>query len=230
MRLLAIDRSSDRPGFVVIEDKRVVLKHLWKGDVRRMPDWVYEMRAMLAEQKLDWAGFDSFAGGIGPGSFSGIRASLSFLNGVAMPGGQKVVGLADAAVIAADAADADGETVTVIGDARRQTLWVASYRVENRAAGVVRLADGSEPTNTASDFKLVAPAAIASAVPAGSRVVSPDWPRLEPVLTAAFGGIGAKLVREQAFPSIERLGRMVASGAATIAEPRPIYLHPAVGV
>ena len=223
---IALDRSSPFPSLAVFQGGRVVLAHSWPGEPSRAPGWLAEMRDLLATAQIPLEAVASFICGTGPGSFSGIRACLAAANGLALPKRLPVYGVASAAAVALAQAEAhSAESVTVVGDARRNRLWVVTYTVAHSS---VRLADGSVPTHTADDFQLVAAEALAQAIPEGTLVVSPDWERLAPVLQAAFGDT-ARLVCEPVFPTAEAVGRLaLAEPSARRIEPSPVYLHPAV--
>lgn len=225
MRYLVIDRSTCQPGLAVFEEGNCVRELSWSGEPSRAPQWMADVRRVLAEGGFAAEAFDGFVCGLGPGSFSGIRACLSALNGLALPGAKPVYGVASSAAVALAQAGGDG-LVTVVGDARRDRLWCVTYRVDV-AARRVRLADGSPPTHAAGDFALVPASALASAVPESARIVSPDWLRLEPLLCSLFPE--ARLVAEPVYPNAADLGRLAFSeAAARVIEPMPIYLHPAV--
>lgn len=228
MYTLALDRSSPFPSFAVFQGGKVMLAHVWQGEPTRAPGWLAEMRDQLAAAHIPLDAIAQFVCGTGPGSFSGIRACLAAMNGLAMPGQRPVYGVASAAALALAQAEAHtAECVTVVGDARRNRLWCVTYRVD-AARSRVRLFDGSVPAHTADDFRLVAADALATAVPEGTLVVSPDRERLAPVLCAAFGDT-ARLAGQAVFPTAEAVGRLaLAEPPAQRAEPSPIYLHPAV--
>ena len=221
MRCLVLDRSSARPGMAVFEDGELRFEQIWDGEPTRVPEWIARTVEALAEHGWDVPSLGAFVCGLGPGSFSGIRACLSALQGMALPSGLPVWGVASAAALALG--QGDGE-VTVVGDARRNRLWCASYAVK---AGRVCLIDGRAPTHTGADFQLVPAEALAQAVPVGTRVVSVDWDRLSGLLAATFPT--ARLVAAPVFPRPADVGRLALGDASNrVAEPLPIYLHPAV--
>ena len=224
MCTFVLDRSSPSPSLAVFKDGQAVLSHVWQGEPTRAPEWLVETRDLLSAANVPLDAIGEFVCGTGPGSFSGIRACLAALNGLALPGGHPVYGVASAAALAlAQAAD----SVTVIGDARRSRLWCVTYRID-AAQARVRLFNGSVPTHTADDFQLVTADDLPSVIPGGTRIVSPDWERLAPTLRAAFGD-APRLVAQPVFPTAEAIGRLAfADPSARCLEPSPIYLHPAV--
>lgn len=224
MRYLVIDRSTRCPGLAVFEGGGLVFEHVWLGEPSRAPEWMADVERQLADRNIPVASLEGFVCGVGPGSFSGIRAGLAALSGLALPGGKPVYGVASAAALALGHADA--ERVTVVGDARRNRLWCVTYRV-NAGAGRVQLGDGRSPSHTAEDFQLVPSEALATSVPDGTRIVTADWDRLEATLLAAFDE--SRLVRRSEFPRPAALGALaLADPASCVLEPLPIYLHPAV--
>ena len=227
MLTLVIDRSSGRPGMAVFEDERLVFTESADVEPSRAPEWIAGLAETLGTHGLAVAAFDRFVCGLGPGSFSGIRACLSALQGMALPGGTPVCGVASAAALALGQSEADG-LVTVVGDARRGRLWCVTYVVDAEG-GRVRLADGRVPAHTADDFLLVPVDGLAAAVPVGTKIVSSDWSRLEGVLRGMFDA--GRLVARAVFPMAEDMGRLaVSEPSACVSEPLPIYLHPAVAV
>jgi tRNA threonylcarbamoyl adenosine modification protein YeaZ len=225
MRYLVIDRSTGKPGMAVFDGCRLLFENQWDGEPTRTPEWIGELEQLLKNQRIDIQTLDGFVCGVGPGSFSGIRASLAALGGLALPGSKPVYGVASAAALAL-AQTQGAECVTVIGDARRDRLWCVTYRVDV-AAQRVKLYDGSSPTHTAEDFQLVPVGELAKAVPASTRVVSSDWERLAAVLSATFEA--DRLESRAVFPMAADVGRLALSDPESrVFEPLPIYLHPAV--
>jgi len=227
MVTLVVDRSSARPGFAVLREGRVVSAHTWEGEPSRAPQWTAEIGALLQQDGLTWGDFEQYIGGIGPGSFSGIRGALAFLNGLALPFKTPVYGVSSAAALAVEAAQSAAERVTVIGDARRNTLWVAQFQVVDRDRGAIQRMTGAALTHTAEDFTLIAPDQLAALCVPGTTVISPDWGRLEGALRAAVQP-GVRLVEHTVYPSAAWIGRLALAGNHTAQEPLPIYLHPAV--
>ena len=228
MLMLAIDRSAGRPGMAVFEDGRLVFAESADGEPSRAPEWIADLAETLKARDLPADAFDRFVCGLGPGSFSGIRACLSLLQGLALPGGKPVCGVASAAALALGQSEGGGR-VTVIGDARRGRLWCVTYEAAAGDGATLRLADGRLPTHTADDFQLIPVEKLAETVPDGTKIVSSDWERLKGLLSDTF--VAERLVARAAFPRAEDVGRLaIAEPSACVPEPLPIYLHPAVAV
>ncbi len=227
MRCLVVDRSTSHPSMAVFEEEVLVCERVWETEPTRSPEWIAELAKTLTARGLSISSFDRFVCGLGPGSFSGIRAGLSALQGMALPGGKPVCGVSSAAALALGQV-IGSECVTVVGDARRNRLWVVTYRVDAEGHRV-RLLNGNLPTHKADDFLLIPAEELAAAVPEGTRVVSSDWVRLSGVLGNIFAA--ERLVPRAVFPMAAELGRLaLTSPDSCVFEPLPVYLHPAVAV
>jgi tRNA threonylcarbamoyl adenosine modification protein YeaZ len=223
MNTLVIDRSSAAPSFALFNDAQLLCSHHWKGEPTRAPEWIAEMGSLLAHHNIPLDAIGRFVCGLGPGSFSGIRACLAAVLGLALPGKTPVCGVASAAAIASALPE---DLVTVVGDARRNRIWCVTYRKEK---GMRRLclSNGMTPTHTADDFHLVEAQHLPESVPHGSYIVSSDWIRLEPLLRSQFEEI--RLFKQPIIVTAESIGELArADPQALTFEPSPIYLHPAV--
>lgn len=157
--------------------------------------WVAKLGDLLGGEKPT-----ALTVGVGPGSFAGIRAAIACLQGLGLGWGLKPRGFPSAAALAL----ASGlPEVTVVGDARRGTLWAVRYRRTG------------ERLEQIGDFRILARERF---VPT-SEMVSPDATRL-----AEFALRPVELTADLLPRTVAALGE-----AALLADPLPIYLHPAVG-
>ncbi|MGN0856054.1 MAG: hypothetical protein ACI4QJ_01475 [Candidatus Spyradenecus sp.] len=157
--------------------------------------WVAKLGDLLGGEKPT-----ALTVGVGPGSFAGIRAAIACLQGLGLGWGLKPRGFPSAAAMAL----ASGlPEVTVVGDARRGTLWAVRYRRTG------------ERLEQVGDFRILARERF---VPT-SEMVSPDAARL-----AEFALRPVELTAELLPRTVAALGE-----AALVADPLPLYLHPAVG-
>jgi tRNA threonylcarbamoyl adenosine modification protein YeaZ len=231
MLMLAIERSTRRPGWALFRGRECVRQSDADEDPSRAPAWLARLAETLASEGLAPASVRQLAVGLGPGSFSGIRSAIAACQGFALPGDCAVAGVSGAAALAlaAMAPDGGGGPVAVVGDARRQLLWCGVYARE-AVSGRLLVATGGEPrppTHTAEDFGLAAWDDLGRLIPPGARVLSPDWDRIGPGLAARVPP--TQLVAGVRLPSAADVGRLVlADPAAARSEPLPIYLHPAV--
>ncbi len=215
MRTLIIDRSTQAPAAALFEGGSPILRLAFGTDAAdRSPDWMARLAQALGSAPV----IDTFLIALGPGSFSGIRAALAAAHGMALPRSRPVRGIATAAALALRAARETGaQTVNVVGDARRGTLWHAAYRIH--PGNSLTLANGAPMTQTAADFTLFTPAAAQATLIPGAPVVSPDAARLHTLLPAA-----ALLLPEAGdFAAI-----YLAAPETCPIDPLPVYLHAAV--
>ena len=157
--------------------------------------WVAKLGDLLGGEKPT-----ALTVGVGPGSFAGIRAAIACLQGLGLGWGLKPRGFPSAAALALASGLSE---VTVVGDARRGTLWAVRYRRTG------------ERLEQIGDFRILARERF---VPT-SEMVSPDAARL-----AEFALRPVELTAELLPRTVAALGE-----AALVADPLPIYLHPAVG-
>lgn len=236
--LLAIDRSTAIASAALFRDGAFVHAATATSRARGDCDVATLAASALEGSGAGFADIDAFACGLGPGSFSGVRSALAFLDGLALPAGAEVVGIASSAAIAwahfRDAAP--GSAAFVVGDARRGTLWLARY--ERADAATLRETDAPVALPVADALARL------SADP-GAAVLSPDADRLaaaqllfsQPpsergVAPTGPGGVlraSPSAANSDAFPLAAAVGELALDPAAPrVSPPLPLYLHPAV--
>jgi len=231
MLTLVVERSTCRPSWALFRDAVCQLETISDEEPSRAPDWLLRLGAALEAAGISLAEIDRFATGLGPGSFSGTRASIAALQGMALPGGRPLVGVSSAAALAfaglnEQAAKGLHTPVAVLGDARRERLWcVVCALHENRL--VVSAKTGTRPpTHDAADFTLTTWADLSQCLPPGATVVTSDWDRIGQRLSTLLPA--AQLLATLRTPSAADVGRLLLSDpSAAHTEPLPIYLHPA---
>lgn len=157
----------------------------------------------LREAKLDREQIECLAVGIGPGSYTGIRAAISIAQGWQLARQVKIIGISSAECIATQA-QADGATgrVHVIIDAQREELYLATYELTNDGVREI------EP------LKIVTVAEAKQRAEAGGVLIGPEVPRWFE---------SGKVV----FPRAATLGRLAPNRTDFIAGEKlePIYLR-----
>lgn len=141
--------------------------------------------------------------GLGPGSYTGIRAAIALAQGWRLARGVKLLGASSAEAIAMEAAAAGIRGVTnVVIDAQRGEFYVATWEIEpgkKRLMRPLRLASRDEVQHRAN---------------AGERIVGPQAPQWFSSAQALF-------------PRAAAICRMAAEGTDLISgeEMEPIYLR-----
>ena len=158
------------------------------------------------QESLDLAGgVDRFVVGLGPGSFAGIRAALSFAIGYAIGHPNcEVLGLPSACALVEDESP-----LAVIGDARRGMFWIALFDGFKLATPIFQV--GKED--------------LEKRIPQSVNVVTPDGERIGETLKEIFSAryLGD---RKPTAAGLERFA--LHNPSSLIKEPLPIYLNPAV--
>ena len=255
MLTLVVERSTCRPGWALFRDDVCQLEAVSDQEPSREPDWVARLGAALEAAHIPLPQIDRFAAGLGPGSFSGTRAAVAALQGMALPGQKPLVGVSSAAALAfalltARAAQHIHTPVAVIGDARRERLWCAVFTLPTPGvAAAVSAAETTSPdtgaatqktqllsltptglrppTHDAADFTLTPWTDLASHLPPDTLVVTPDWPRIGTRLSSLLPA--HQILPGAHLPTAADVGRLLLSDpSAAHLEPMPIYLHPAV--
>jgi tRNA threonylcarbamoyl adenosine modification protein YeaZ len=232
MLTLIIERSTRHAGWALFEGDRCRLETATDTEPARAPAWLAELDAALTAAGVSLAQVARFVAGLGPGSFSGIRATVAALQGMALPGGTPLLGIGSAAALAhallTERADQGLHTpVSVVGDARRERLWCGTFLLDHGQLRILRGDETRPPTHDADDFQLLTLAELPGHLPPTSVVATPDWTRLAPRLTPLLPA--AQLLPGEQRPTAAAAGRLfLADPAAARREPAPIYVHPAV--
>lgn len=154
--------------------------------------------------ELDLTNVNRIVVGMGPGSFAGIRSALAFAQGFALGKSCEVLGLPSPCAFAVD-----GESIAVVGDARRGMCWIALLKGYALLKDVFQVKVEDLQSAFGGEFK----------------VVSPDDARIGNLLGATFGEryLGLRL------PTPEGLKAFAEANPSVLTrEPLPIYLNPAV--
>ncbi len=216
---LAIDRSYNQGSWALYKGHEALESAAFIEDKPRSPTWFPAIINALAARNLSPSDIEEYIVGTGPGSFSGIRAVIAALQGLALPTKIPVLGIQSAAAIAvAEAVKGTSKRIIVVGDARRGELWIKSF-------------DSATETDKeiAQEPILTTIAELEGFVTADTLITSPDIARLSKALHDVADKRGATLKEEAATCTADDImAAYLKYPAAAVRDPLPVYLHPAV--
>jgi tRNA threonylcarbamoyladenosine biosynthesis protein TsaB len=139
MKILAIEFSSEQRSVAVVERPTAGEPCVFASasDCSRETSALVLIERALNESKIEREAIEVIAIGIGPGSYTGIRAAIALAQGWQLASGEKlkILGVSSAECIAfvAQKEKRFGK-VRVIIDAQRNELYTACYRVDAKQA------------------------------------------------------------------------------------------------
>lgn len=196
MTILAFEFSSDRRSVALARDG-VVLAEAVEQTAGRGTNAFALVEKVMAEAKVAREEIEAIAVGLGPGSYTGIRAGIAIAQGWHLACGVKLLGVSSAAALAAQAqAEKIYGRVNVVIDAQRGEYYLATWEL------------GEDCRKEASSLKIVPGAALETLRAAGEICVGPQMGRI-------------------LFPNAAMIARLAAAGAdrATGGSLEPIYLR-----
>lgn len=219
MLILAVEQSCCASSAVISDDTEVLASVNWIESRLRSQLFFPSVEKILEQSKCSLENIEVFAAGTGPGAFNALRMSLSSLQAFSLPGKKTVFGVASPQALALQLHEDQGvSNISVVGDARRGSLWLANYTFK----------DSSLPCN--SSIFLVKPGDLNSSLAKADIIASPDFERISSIL-ADIPDRNSRLIDGPSCPH----ARFVAETAfACITQGEspppfsPTYLHPAV--
>jgi tRNA threonylcarbamoyl adenosine modification protein YeaZ len=141
MKLLALEFSTDAASLALLADGAVVAAAPVDAGQRRSQGLFDAAEALLKRAEWTLADVDAFAVGRGPGSYTGLRVSLTAARGWALPSGKPVWTVGSGAALAAEifAERPELAQVVVSGAARRGTIWAGLFARNARQVGEWKL-------------------------------------------------------------------------------------------
>lgn len=129
MLILGIDTSTKMLSLALSDGDRIIFNY--KKDIGRRHSVLLLsiLDNLLKKYKIGKEDIDLFAVGLGPGSFTGLRISLSMVKGLILVLKKKVLGMPTLDIIARNVIK-EGN-ISVISDARRGNIYAASYKYKN---------------------------------------------------------------------------------------------------
>ncbi len=222
MRILALECSTDVGSVALIEDDRVAWERSWGGSQKGRQAWVADLDGWVRSGEIPLSDVDLFAVGVGPGAFSGLRIAIALMQGLALPVRAPLYGVSSGAALAARVGhDLGASRVVVVGDARRNELWLGQFCCDTG------FPDQEIPWAVVPFDRLPPDYAVPDRV-----WVTADWHRIGAQLKAVCP-FGCRLVEERRVPEARDVGLLAGAGLAAghASLPlTPLYLHPAVFV
>ena len=136
MKLLALEFSTETASLALLDGGAVAAVAAVDASHRRSQGLFAAAEGLLRGAGWTFADVGAFAVGRGPGSYTGLRVSLTAARGWALPERKPVWTVSSGAALAAEifAEQPEIPRVAVAGDARRGTIWAGLFA---RAAGQV---------------------------------------------------------------------------------------------
>jgi len=132
MKILALELSSARGSVALFNDGNVDFVRKWPNDRKNSgPFFEY-----LAEVLKEFEKPDTIIVGLGPGSYAGTRIAISAAIGLQAASQSRLIGFPSICAIECDTAE-----YCVIGDARRQTFFLARIHGNNLAESPTLMAE-----------------------------------------------------------------------------------------
>jgi len=142
MKILALEFSTDRRSVAVVDDDRIRGRAQESGTRARGALGLVE--SALREAGLEREQVDCLAVGLGPGSYTGIRAAIAVAQGWQLARATRTIGVSSVECLAATAhAEKITGRVNIAIDAQRDEFCLAAYEigaVDWREAAPLRLA------------------------------------------------------------------------------------------
>jgi tRNA threonylcarbamoyl adenosine modification protein YeaZ len=129
MTILALEFSSPQRSVAVACDKMILTEAVESGGGRNTNAFGM-IEKVLAEAKIEREEIEVVAVGLGPGSYTGIRAAIALAQGWQFARGVKLAGVSSMECLAAQArAEKIFGRVNVVIDAQRNEFYLAAYEI-----------------------------------------------------------------------------------------------------
>ena len=137
MKLLAYDTSSETLSAALFDGPKKIAELESPAFTRHSSVLVPTLEKLLKVHGMPLNRIDVLAVGLGPGSFTGLRVGITAAKIFSYASPMKVIGVSSLEAMALGAGDFDGE-IAVILYARKEKLYAAIFRVQNKELKVVR--------------------------------------------------------------------------------------------
>jgi tRNA threonylcarbamoyladenosine biosynthesis protein TsaB len=201
MTILALEFSSPQRSVAVARGEKVFAETVETGG--RGTNAFGMIEKVLAEAKTEREEIDTIAVGLGPGSYTGIRAAIAIAQGWRLARETNLIGIGSIEVMAAQAqAEKIFGRVNVIVDAQQNEFYLATFEISESGRKEVE------------SLKILSFAKVQSRANAREILMGPEVAKWFPSSRTVF-------------PQARMLGELAASGSNSIVdeEMTPIYLR-----
>ena len=135
VKVLALECSTEQAGAALLSDGSLAASRPVETGRRRSQGLFDAVEALLRDAGWAWEDVEAIATGRGPGSYMGLRVSLTAAQGWALPGGKTVWAVSSAAALAAEWLEEHPDETKAVasGAARRGMIWAGCFE---RAGGL----------------------------------------------------------------------------------------------
>lgn len=216
MKMLALDCSTGHASVALLENGETVHQATWFTERARHENAIDHLTTAMNAARWAWDVIDLFAVGRGPGAYSGLRASLLTVQALAAPGSKPVVAVSSMEALGLRLMEEhETESITLVGDARRQSVWMGTLT-------------RPEILTHAIEWRIVSAAEAASALVNARLIATPHADALQ---TLREQTPAASWMAESQHPTALDIARLALARRAHHAPPgplTPLYLHSAV--
>jgi len=175
VKILAIDSSTNYASAAVTDGGRTLAELGMEAGAKRGERLAKAVGQVLASAGIELVDLDAYALGLGPGSFTGLRAALSFVKGLAIARPKPVAGASTLHAMALSASAHSGPVVPVI-DARKGEVFAARF-----------MGDGRGDVTRETEDMAVSPERLAELAPEGSLLIGDGLSRYGDKIREALG-------------------------------------------
>lgn len=126
MNILAVDTSTSLAALAVVTEERILAESLISTDRTLSARIIPEITRLLTVAGLAMADIDLYAASIGPGSFTGVRAGVATIQGLALATGKPCAAFSSLAAMALNFPYSAHPVCSML-DARKGEVYAALY-------------------------------------------------------------------------------------------------------
>lgn len=172
MTILALEFSSDQRS-VAVSRGGIVLGEAMERGGRNLASFKMIQKA-LAQAKMEREEIEAISVGLGPGSYTGIRAAIALAQGWQLGQGVKTIGVSSVEAMAAQAqVEKIFGRVNVVVNAQRQEFYIATYELtatSRTQVGALKILPLAEVQSRARAAEVLAGPEAAKFFPGGREI------------------------------------------------------------